>query len=162
MALYAMSQTYTKEAFIEYMELHGYKAKWEDHLKYVTFTTSDGHVCRDKNLFDERLLKDSMEVYYALGGADTRLAKIYSEYETPQHLPNANMTVTTGLVSLLGDLLSIVPPESEYDPEMVTEMNPWERIRLEKILGKKISPVAFACYSTQEEYEQEQGLGMYM
>lgn len=72
------------------------------------------------------------------------------------------MTVTTGLVSLLGDLLSIAPTEGEYDPEMVTEMNPWERKRLERILGKKISPVAFARYSTQEEYEQEQGIGMYM
>lgn len=162
MALYAMSQTYTKEAFIEYMELHGYKVKWADRLKYITFTTPDGHVCRDKNLFDERLLKDNMEVYYALGGADTRLAEIYSEYETPQHHPDANMTITTGLVSLLGDLLAVAPPKGEYDPEMVTEMNPWERKRLERILGKKISSIAFACYSTQEEYEQEQGLGMYM
>lgn len=103
-----------------------------------------------------------MEVYYALGGADTRLAEIYSEYETPQHHPDANMTITTGLVSLLGDLLAVAPPKGEYDPEMVTEMNPWERKRLERILGKKISSIAFACYSTQEEYEQEQGLGMYM
>lgn len=77
-------------------------------------------------------------------------------------IPMRSMTVTTGLVNLLGVLLSIAPPESEFDPEMVTEMNPWERKRLERILGKKISPVAFACYFTQEEYEQEQGLGMYM
>lgn len=72
------------------------------------------------------------------------------------------MTVSTGLASLLGDLLSIAPPKSKYDPQMIAEMNPWERMRLEKMLGKKISPIAFACYSTQEEYEQEQGLGMYM
>lgn len=162
MALYAMSQTYTKEAFIKYMEMHGYKVKWEDRLKYITFTTPDGHVCRDKNLFDERLLKDNMEVYYALGGTDTRLAQIYSEYETPPHHPKASMTVTTGLMSLLGDLLSVATPEYEYSPNTVTEMDPWERKRLENILGKKISPIAFACYSTQEEYEQEQGIGMYM
>ncbi len=64
MALYAMSQTYTKEAFIKYMELHGYKVQWEDGLKYITFITPDNHICRDKNLFDESsLLKDNMEVY---------------------------------------------------------------------------------------------------
>ena len=158
MALYAMSQTYTKEAFIEFMELHGYKVKWEDNLKYITFTTPDKHICRDKNLFDERLLKDNMEVYYALGGADTRLAEIYSEYETPPHRPDANMTVTAGLMNLLGELLSVAPPEGEYDPQMVTEMDPRERERLEKILGKKISPVAAFCYSTKEEYEQTMGL----
>lgn len=158
MALYAMSQTYTKEAFIEYMELHGYKVKWEDNLKYITFTTPDNHICRDKNLFDEQLLKDNMEVYYALGGADTRLAEIYSDYETPPHRLDANMTITTGLINLLGDILSVAPPKGEYDPQMVNEMNPWERERLEKILGKKISPVAVACYSTKEEYEQAMGL----
>lgn len=32
------------------------------------------------------------------------------------------------------------------------------KLRLEKILGRKISPNAYACYSTQEEYEQ--GMGM--
>ena len=31
---------------------------------------------------------------------------------------------------------------------------------LKKILGRKIEPKAFACYSTQEEYEQAMGLIM--
>ena len=42
----------------------------------------------------------------------------------------------------------------------VKELSYAEKIKLEKILGKKIEPKAFACYSTQEEYEQAMGLTM--
>ena len=160
MALKALEQSYTKEGFIEYMNLNGYGVKWDDKHKYVTFTTPDKHICRDKSLFDERLLKDNMEVYFLLGGADTRFAEVYSEYETPEHRLDASMTQTAGLLYLIGDLLSIAPPQAEYTPETVTEMNPWEKARLEKILGKRISPPAVAHYSTEEEYEQSQGISM--
>lgn len=159
-ALNALEQSYTKEGFIEYMRLNGYGVKWDDNHKYVTFTTPDKHVCRDKSLFDERLLKDNMEVYFLLGGADTKFAEIYSEYETPEHKPDASMTKTSGLINLIGDLLTIAPPKTDYTPEMLDEMNPFERALLEKILGKRISPVAVAHYSTQEEYEQSQGISM--
>ena len=73
---------------------------------------------------------------------------------------DASMTQTTGLINLVGDLLSIAPPQDEYTPETVNEMNPWEKARLEKILGKRISPLAVAHYSTEEEYEQSQGISM--
>ncbi len=160
LALAALEQSYTKEGFIEYMKLHGYKVRWEDNHKYISFTTPDNHVCRDKSLFDERLLKDNMEAYFLLGGTDTRFAEIYSEYETPVHRPDASMTQTAGLINLIGDLLTIAPPEADYTPEMLNEMNPFEKALLEKILGKRISPAAVAHYSTQEEYEQSQGISM--
>ena len=68
------------------------------------------------------------------------------------------MTLTTELISLLGDLLSIAPPESDFEPHPVKELSTAEKLRLEKILGRKISPICFACYSTQEEYEQGMSL----
>lgn len=153
-ALYAMENTYTKEAFIQEMYFHGYRVRWDDNRKNITFTTPDGIKCRDTKLFDERLLKDNLEVYFALGGADTNLSKIYNDYETPEHHPNATMTSTAGLFSLLTDLLTVAPPRQDYSPDMVNEMSPFEKARLEKILGKRISPKAVAHYSTQEEYEQ--------
>ena len=61
---------------------------------------------------------------------------------------------------LLGDLLSTVPPHSDYTPQPVKELSHAEKLKLEKILGKKVEPKAFACYSTQEEYEQAMGLTM--
>ena len=36
-----------------------------------------------------------------------------------------------------------------------------EKLRLETILGRKISPRCFACCSTQEEYEQKGCLRFY-
>ena len=68
------------------------------------------------------------------------------------------MTVTTELISLLGDLLSIAPPEDDYEPHPAKKLSAAEKLRLEKILGKKISPMAYACYSTQEEYEQSMSM----
>ena len=159
-ALHAMRNSETKEDFIQIMREHGYKVKWEDKYKYITFTTPDNHICRDKSLFDERLLKDNMEIYFALGGTNSELASEYFEYETPPHQENSSMTLTTGLMNLLGDLLSAVPPHSNYTPQPVKELSYAEKIKLEKILGKKIEPKAFACYSTQEEYEQAMGLTM--
>lgn len=159
-ALYAMQNSETKEDFMQIMIEHGYKVKWEDKYKYITFTTPDNHICRDKSLFDERLLKDNMEIYFALGGTNSELASEYFEYETPPHEEKASMTITTGLITLLGDLLSTAPPHSDYTPQPVKELSYDEKLKLEKILGKKIEPKAFACYSTQEEYEQAMGLTM--
>ena len=157
-ALFAISNSDTKEEFIACMREHGYKVKWEDKYKYITFTTLDNHICRDKCLFDERLLKDNLEVYFALGGVNSELYDEYMSYTTPAHKKGASMTVTTGLISMLGDLLSIVPPESDFEPHPVKELSTAEKLRLEKILGRKISPRCFACYSTQEEYEQGMSL----
>ena len=159
-ALYAMQNSETKEDFIQIMREHGYKVRWEDKYKYITFTTPDNHICRDKSLFDERLLKDNLEIYFALGGTNSELASEYFDYETPPHQENSSMTLTSGLITLLGDLLSVAPPHSDYTPQPVKELSPYEKLRLEKILGRKIEPKAFACYSTQEEYEQAMGLIM--
>ena len=38
------------------------------------------------------------------------------------------------------------------------EMNTMEKLRLEKILGRKISNEAFHTYCTREDYEREQGI----
>ena len=159
-ALYAMRNSDSKEGFIQIMREHGYKVRWEDKYKYITFTTPDNHICRDKSLFDERLLKDNMEIYFALGGTNCELFDEYFGYKTPPHDENVGMTITTGLITLLGDLLSTAPPQSDYTPHPEKELTDLEKLRLEKILGRKIEPKAFACYSTQEEYEQAMGLTM--
>ena len=157
-ALFAISNSDTNEEFIACMREHGHKVKWEDKYKYITFTTPDNHICRDKGLFDERLLKDNLEVYFALGGVNSELYDEYMGYATPAHKVQASMTLTTGLISLLGDLLSIAPPASDFEPHPVKELSTAEKLRLEKILGRKISPICFACYSTQEECEQGMSL----
>lgn len=158
-AVYALENTCTKEGFIEFMEMHGYKVKWEDKYKYITFTTPEGYKCRDNKLFDERLLKDNLEIYFALGGCESELVDQFCDYKTPEHNSCATMTTTSGLLTLLGDLLCIAPPEKDFESRPIKELSPFEKMQLEKILGKKISPEAYAYYSAQDD---EQTMGFYM
>ena len=150
----------TKEGFIEYMEEHGYRIKWEDNLKYITYTTPDGHVIRDNKLFDERLHKDNLELYFVLGGCDFEKAETYYSYRTPLHESNCTMTLSTGLLDFFRDLLTTVPQQAYYVPIETHEMNEAERKRLEAILGKKIEPAAYEYYCVYPEEEQSFGLIM--
>lgn len=160
-ALEALNYSSSKEEFIDLMEDNGYEIKWEDNLKYVTFTTPEGYKIRDNKLFDERLLKNNMELYFAMGGNDGEISEEYLEYETPE-IPSATMTITDGLLNFIGDFLSIIPPESDYTPEMIKEMNPWEKMRIERMLGRKISSESFVCYCNRSQREQENGFDLIM
>lgn len=160
-AFQAMCYTDTKEGFIEYMQCHGYKVKWEDNLKHITFTTPDGHKCRDNKLYDERFLKDNLEMYYALGGCESIIGQEIMYYQTPPHESNASYTATNGLVSMVGDLLSIAPPKQDYIPRYTKAMSQSEKRELEKYLGKRISLDALAYYSSEDEPEQGMDMMFY-
>lgn len=157
----ALSWASSKEEFIDLMNEEGYQVKWEDNLKYVTFTTPEGYKIRDNKLFDERLLKNNMELYFAMGGTDGVISEEYLEYETPE-TPTSTMTVSSGLLNFIGDFLSVIPPESDYTPEMIKEMNPWEKMRIEQMLGRKISSESFVCYCNRSQREQENGFDLIM
>ena len=157
-ALAALKWSHSKEEFIEYMENHGYKVKWEDGYKYITFTTPDGHKCRDNKLFCDQLLKINMEIYFRLGGCDSPIVEHYDEHKTYIY-EGFGYTPGTRLLNLLGDLLSIEPEDSNgYTPEMLTELEKEDIEILEELLGRRVEPNAFLHYSTREEYEQSQGL----
>lgn len=44
-------RTATRKEFIFQMEIHGYGVDWREGHKYITFTTPDGHKCRDSKFF---------------------------------------------------------------------------------------------------------------
>ena len=159
-AYYAAKTSRTKEEFIEHMEGLGYKVKWEDGHKYITFTTPDGKKCRDNKLFAEQLLRENLEIYFALGGCDSGLAVQYAEYRTPVK-DNVGYIFGNGLFTLLKNLLESVPPEMQYEP-------PIERGELDKMtvmeleaMGIKVEPKAFVYYSANEPYEEER-MGFYL
>ena len=52
--------------FIANMEQMGYKVKWVEHHKYITYTIPEGQKCRDNKLHDEKYLKERMEKFYEL------------------------------------------------------------------------------------------------
>ena len=66
---FSMEQSNTREQFIARMEELGYGVKWEDGHKYITYTTPDNIRCRDSKLFDSTLTRESMELYFEMGGA---------------------------------------------------------------------------------------------
>ncbi len=50
-----------QEHFIRLMEYNGYEVKWTADRKYITYTTPDGHKCRDSKLNGMKYHKEEME-----------------------------------------------------------------------------------------------------
>ena len=57
----ASDKLVSKKHFIELMEMEGYKVKWKDTHKYITYTCPNGKPCRDIRLHEEKYLKENME-----------------------------------------------------------------------------------------------------
>jgi len=56
-----MKAARSKRHFIELMENEGYKVRWTDERKNITFTTPEGFKCRDNKLHEEKYLKGNMQ-----------------------------------------------------------------------------------------------------
>lgn len=54
----------SKSQFIYNMNLLGYKVKWQDSRKYITYTTPLNLKFRDKRLQNEKYSKERMELYF--------------------------------------------------------------------------------------------------
>lgn len=66
----AMENCATREEFIAFMAEYGYKVRWEPNQKYITYTTPENARCRDNKLFDQTLLRSSMDAYFDMGGCE--------------------------------------------------------------------------------------------
>ncbi len=140
------------------MELHGYKVKWEDKYKYITFTTPEGIKVRDNKLFNECFLKNNLELYFLSGGCLGGLPVDFLNYVTPEHPYGADRTISTGLFEMLCEMFSSIEDEPGYTPQQLNEMSQAEKAAIEKILGRKISNEAYLTYCTREDYEQQAGI----
>lgn len=56
-----MRHASNREEFIALMESEGYKVRWEKSRKNITYTTPSGWQCRDRLLFGDKYLKETME-----------------------------------------------------------------------------------------------------
>ena len=156
----AMENTRTKREFIEHMEKRGYKVDWQDDTKYITYTTPNDLKCRDKKLFDQTLLRENMEHYFAMGGCDylqsRREATSYGE-----QLPTVDDAVS-GLVAIF-DALAV---DDNHRFHMETVHHSEEEIELILRRSGKIDyTVQYAVMddeSMEEEYQQYHGFGMTM
>ncbi len=55
-----------REHFIWLMAYNGYEVRWEDARKYITYTTPDGHKCRDIKLNGTKYHKEEMEYEFRI------------------------------------------------------------------------------------------------
>lgn len=62
----AMAVARSREHFIKLLARKGYKVKWTDERKSITYTTPSGMKCRDIKLYDTKFLKEMMEYEFKL------------------------------------------------------------------------------------------------
>lgn len=147
---YAMKNSSSKEEFIYLLEQLGVTVNWQENRKYITFTTDDKHKCRDNKLFDERFLKENLEIYFELGGCDSIISEEYQEYETPQ-----TGIISDDLFNLIGNLLDLEMQNNSKRKWMPHH----SKKEIEKLIaqGQKITNEDY-----DEEYDEYHGLGMFM
>ena len=62
----AMALARSRERFIKRLERKGYKVKWTNERKSITYTTPSGMKCRDIKLYESKFLKEMMENEFKL------------------------------------------------------------------------------------------------
>lgn len=127
-ALAAMVESYSMDEYISKLKELGIYVSYNPDYKYMTYSDAEGHKCRDAKLFDERLLKKNLELYFDLGGAETLIGDTILDYETPK-----SGNCTDGLMNLVINFIdTIQADEEEYDDTYYIH----DRKKLEKIVEK--------------------------
>ena len=127
-ALTAMAESYSMDEYISKLKEFGIYVSYNPDYKYMTYSDAEGHKCRDAKLFDERLLKKNLELYFDLGGAETLIGDTILEYETPK-----SGNCTDGLTNLITNFIdTIQADEEEYDDTYYIH----DKKKLEKIVEK--------------------------
>ena len=127
-ALTAMAESYSMDEYISKLKELGIYVSYNPDYKYMTYSDAEGHKCRDAKLFDERLLKKNLELYFDLGGAETLIGDTILDYETPR-----SGNCTDGLMNLVIIFIdTIQADEEEYDDTYYIH----DRKKLEKIVEK--------------------------
>lgn len=127
-ALTAMAESYSMDEYISKLKELGIYVSYNPDYKYMTYSDAEGHKCRDAKLFDERLLKKNLELYFDLGGAETLIGDTILDYETPK-----SGNCTDGLANLITNFIDTIQADKEeYDDTYYIH----DRKKLEKIVEK--------------------------
>lgn len=78
----------SKEQFIFKMNNLGYKVKWQDNRKYITYTTPENLKFRDKRLGSEKYSKVRMEQYFEKVSSINRVKNIVEIAASLKHKKN--------------------------------------------------------------------------
>lgn len=91
----AMAVARSREHFIKLLARKGYKVKWTDERKSITYTTPSGMKCRDIKLYDAKFLKEMMEYEFKLraeilGGIEGAVPQAGESGSRIRALPNSD------------------------------------------------------------------------
>ena len=153
----AMENFATREEFIDFMEQFGYKVRWEPNQKYITYTTPENIRCRDSKLFDQTLLRSSMEAYFDMGGCEYLESRIDAT-EYGELLPTVDDAVC-GLLSIMGAM------NTGDNDRFHLETLHHSKEEIQRILergGKVDRTVKYVVDDEDDEYEQYHGFNMQM
>ena len=136
---------------------YGYKVRWEANQKYITYSTPENVRCRDNKLFDQTLLRSSMEAYFDMGGCEYLESRIDAT-EYGELLPTVDDAVC-GLISILDAMNT--GDNDRFHLETLHHSKQEIRRILER--GGKIDrTVEYAVDNEEEQYEQYHGFSMRM
>ena len=152
-----MRHASSREEFIALMESEGYKVRWEAARRNITYTTPENVRCRDNKLFDQTLLRSSMEAYFDMGGCEYLESRIDAT-EYGELLPTVDDAVC-GLISILDAMNT--GDNDRFHLETLHHSKQEIRRILER--GGKIDrTVEYAVDNEEEQYEQYHGFSMRM
>ena len=147
----------SREEFLILLRSEGYDATWTDSRKNITYTTPENVRCRDNKLFDQTLLRSSMEAYFDMGGCEY-LESLIDATEYGELLPTVDDAVC-GLISILDAMNT--GDNDRFHLETLHHSKQEIRRILER--GGKIDrTVEYAVDDEDEEYEQYHGFSMRM
>ena len=168
----AMEYSGSRDEFERAMSILGYRMTWTDERKYLTFHCPNGRSCRDKNLHDDKYLKDNIEneLYQrefsdcetTTGWEKSRV--LYEQHIRERGLAKAEPKIIAdsypSVVDSIGSLAGAVSHISDNDSEDPDERR--KRIEAEEngstlgtIIGLGIGAVANILSDNQKESSAE-------
>ena len=90
-----MRHASNRDEFIALMESEGYKVRWEDSRRNITYTTPSGWQCRDRLLFGDKYLKENMEYEFRIRDFCWRSMHTIMVLKMPSFWPTMDTPVPT-------------------------------------------------------------------
>lgn len=113
----------SKNQFIYNMNILGYKVKWQDNRKYITYTTPLNMKFRDKRLLNEKYSKERMEQYFKRVESRNKILNIVNNASSL--LNNRNVVRNSKDISINSDVSNIAKKEYINKKENASSIE-WE------------------------------------
>lgn len=113
----------SKNQFIYNMNILGYKVKWQDNRKYITYTTPLNMKFRDKRLLNEKYSKERMEHYFKKVESRNKILNVVNNASSL--LNNRNVITNSKDVCIDSDISDIAKKEYIKKKENASSIE-WE------------------------------------